>query len=83
MLKVDTIKVHKFNRAFEVDNLYKVFHMEFKGNNLRNTSLAAKGATPHRLQRCTTCKIQYGCQGAEGVWKYIFPEVLGILSNFR
>ena len=29
-----------------------------------NTSLVAKGALAHRLQRRTACKIQYGPQGA-------------------
>ena len=29
-----------------------------------NTSLAAKGALAHPLQRCTACKIQNGRQGA-------------------
>ena len=29
-----------------------------------NTSLAAKGALAHRLQRRTSCKIQNGRQGA-------------------
>ena len=29
-----------------------------------NTSLAAKGALAHCLQRCTACKIQNGRQGA-------------------
>ena len=33
-------------------------------NGIANTSLAAKGALAHRLQRRTACKIQYGCQGA-------------------
>ena len=31
----------------------------------KNTSLAAKGALPHPLQRRTACKIQNGCQGAQ------------------
>ena len=30
-----------------------------------NTSLVAKGALAYRLQRRTTCKIQYGRQGAQ------------------
>ena len=31
---------------------------------ITNTSLAAKGALTHRLQRCTAYKIQNGRQGA-------------------
>ena len=41
--------------------------------NYKNTSLAAKGALAHRLQRRTACKIQNGRQGApkkvDRVWK--------------
>ena len=55
--------------------------------NTMNTSLAAKGALAHRLQRRTTCKIQYGRQGAPkwpmGSGKVSPPRFLGILSNFR
>ena len=51
------------------------------------TSLAAKGALAHRLQRHTACKIQYGCQGAPkwptGSGKVSTSRLLGILSNFR
>ena len=35
------------------------------GTSFFNTSLAAKGALAHRLQRRTACKIQNGCQGAQ------------------
>ena len=52
----------------------------------KNTSLAAKGALAHRIQRRTACKIQYGPQGAPkwptGSGKVSTPRVLGILSNF-
>ena len=34
----------------------------------QNTSLAAKGALAHRLQRHTACKIQNGRQGAPKWW---------------
>ena len=51
-----------------------------------NTSLAAKGALAHRLQRRTACKIQNGCQGAPkwrtGSGKVSTSRCLGILSNF-
>ena len=44
-------------------------------------------ATPHRLQRGTTCKIQNGRQGGQkwpkGSGKVFTPRFLGILSNFR
>ena len=50
-------------------------------NNLTNTSLAAKGALAHRLQRRTTCKIQNSHQGApkmaDRVWKGVDPQVFG------
>ena len=50
-----------------------------------NTSLAAKGALAHRLQRRTACKIQRlpggpKCQPGSG--KVFIPRVLGVLSNF-
>ena len=52
-----------------------------------NTSLAAKGALAHRLQRRTTCKIQYGRQRTPkwptGSGKVSIPRFLGVLSNFR
>ena len=52
--------------------------------NEMNTSLAAKGALAHRLQRRTACKIQNGHQGAP---KWLTgsgtPRLLGVLSNFR
>ena len=52
-----------------------------------NTSLAAKGALTHRLQRRTACKIQNGCQGTPkwrtGSGKVSTPRFLGVLSNFR
>ena len=51
-----------------------------------NTSLAAKGALAHRLQRRTACKIQNGRQGAPkwrmGSGKVSTPRFLGVLSNF-
>ena len=54
---------------------------------IKNTSLAAKGALPHRLQHRTTYKIQNGRQGAPkwrpGSGKVSTPGFLGILSNFR
>ena len=53
----------------------------------KNTSLAAKGALAHHLQRRTACKIQNGRQGAPewrtGSGKVSTPRFLGILSNFR
>ena len=52
-----------------------------------NTSLAAKAALAHRLQRRNACKIQNGRQGAPkwltGSGKVSIPKFLGILSNFR
>ena len=51
---------------------------------LDNTSLAAKGALAHRLQRRTACKIQNGRQGAPK-WTTGSGKVsrfLGVLSNF-
>ena len=46
-----------------------------------NTSLAAKGALAHRLQRRTACKIQNGRQGAPkwrtGSGKVSTPKVFG------
>ena len=46
-------------------------------NNIENTSLVAKGALAHLLQRRTACKIQNGRQGgpkmADGVWKGVYP----------
>ena len=55
--------------------------------NYSNTSLAAKGALAHRLQRRTACKIQNGHQGAPKWWtgsgKVSTPRFLGVLSNFR
>ena len=54
--------------------------------NILNTSLAAKGALAHRLQRRIACKIQNGRQGAPkwptGSGKVSTPRFLGILSNF-
>ena len=54
---------------------------------IKNTSLAAKGALAHRLQRRTACKIQNGRQGAPkwrtGSGKVSTPRFLGVLSNFR
>ena len=54
---------------------------------VENTSLAAKGALAHRLQRRTACKIQNGRQGAPkwrtGSGKVSTPRFLGILRNFR
>ena len=56
-------------------------------NQGKNTSLAAKGALTHRLQRRIACKIQNGRQGAPklqmGYGKLSTPRFLGILSNFR
>ena len=53
----------------------------------RNTSLAAKGALAHRLQRRTACKIQNGRQGAPkcptGSGKVSTPRFLGVPVNFR
>ena len=52
-----------------------------------DTSLAAKGALAHSLQRRTARKIQNGRQGAPkwptGSGKGCTPRFLGILSNFR
>ena len=51
------------------------------------TSLAAKGALAHRLQRCTACKIRNGHQGApkwqRGSGKVSTPRFLGVPVNFR
>ena len=50
------------------DNLYymtMIWQFISYDDNMTNTSLAAKGALAHRLQRCTACKIQYGRQGAQ------------------
>ena len=62
-----------------IDNLQQ------KGS--KNTSLAAKGALAHRLQRRTACKTQNGRQGAPkwrtGSGKVSTPRFLGVLSNFR
>ena len=46
---------------------------------LNNTSLAAQGALPHRLQRRTACKIQKLPTGSGKVFTHRF---LGVLSNF-
>ena len=43
---------------------------------IKNTSLVAKGALAHRLQRRTACKIENGRQVST-------PRFLGVLSNFR
>ena len=52
-----------------------------------NTSLAAKGALAHCLQRRTACKIQNGRHGAPkwptGLGRVSTPRFLGVLSNFR
>ena len=52
-----------------------------------NTSLAAKGALAHRLQRRTACKTQNGHQGAPkwtmGSGKGSYPKFLGTPVNFR
>ena len=59
----------------------------FLGKEFQNTSLVAKGALAHRLQRLTACKIQNGRQGAPkwltGSGKVSTPRFLGVLSNFR
>ena len=49
---------------------------EHKGK-VKNTSLAAKGALAHCLQRRTACKIQYGSKMANGVWKGVYLSVFG------
>ena len=52
-----------------------------------NTSLAAKGALAHRLQRRTACKTQNGRQGApkwqRGSGKVSTPRFLGVPVDFR
>ena len=54
---------------------------------VQNTSLAAKGALAHRLQRRTAYKIQNGRQGAPkwptGSGKVSTSRFFGILRNFR
>ena len=61
--------------------------ISLKQENMKNTSLAARGALTHRLQRRTACKIQNGRQGAPkwqtGSGKVSTPRFLGVLSNFR
>ena len=49
-----------------------------KNGGEKNTSLAAKGALAHRLQRRTAYKIQKGRQGLMSTSRF-----LGLLSNFR
>ena len=69
----------------EIAEIEKQFH--YKCKPFENTSLAAKGALAHRLQRRTAWKIQIGRQGASkwptGSGKVFTPRFLGILSNFR
>ena len=51
-----------------------------------NTSLAAKGALAHRLQRRTACNAApraSGPQMADGVWKGVYPWVLGTRVKSR
>ena len=50
-------KMVKFINVFEV-KIYKF-------RNIKNTSLAAKGALANRLQRRTACKIQNSRQGPQ------------------
>ena len=50
------------------------------------TSLAAKGALLHCLQRCTACKIKMTARGPQNGRRGLercFLMVLGLLSNFR
>ena len=65
----------------------KLTYENFNNENDLNTSLAAKGALAHHLQRRSACKIQNGRQGApkwqRGSGKVSTPRFLGILSNFR
>ena len=70
-----------------VDKHIYLVHLNVQMNILVNTSLAAKGALAHRLQRRTACKIQNGRQWALK-WQMRSGKVstlrfLGILSNFR
>ena len=62
-------------------------HVYLLKKKVQNTSLVVKGALAYRLQRRTTCKIQYGRQGAPkwrmGSGKVSTPRFLGIRSNFR
>ena len=48
-----------------------------------NTSLAAPGALPHRLQSGTACQIQNGNQGASK-WPTVsaHPRIFAALNNF-
>ena len=67
----------------KVDN--REMEYENKGRKGINTSLAAKGALAHCLQRCTAFNIKNGCQGALKCWtgsgKVSTPRFLGVLSN--
>ena len=71
------------NKIKTVQSGYAVLNKEF----LNNTSLAAKGALTHRLQRRTACKMQNGRKGAPkwrtGSAKVSTPRFLGFLSNFH
>ena len=42
-----------------------------------NDTREEKEALAHRLQRCTTCKIQNDPKMADVVWKSVYPEVFG------
>ena len=88
----DTIEVNLVLPHFLVQWLFaqwKLMNLEddLKKEKDPNTSLAAKGALAHLLQRRTACKIQNGRQGAPkwppGSGKVSNPRFLGILSNFR
>ena len=49
-----------------------------------NTSLAAKGALAHRLQRLQNPKWPLGDpKMANGVWKDVYPKFLDAPVNFR
>ena len=75
----------KFNRLWW--HLWKSHNVYLILTIMEDTSLAAKGALAHRLQRRTACKIQNGRQGAptweRGSGKVSTPRILGVLSNFR
>ena len=67
-------------------SLISEFCSENHIDNNQNTSLAAKGALAHRLQRRTTCKIQNGRQGAPkwppGSGKGFDPRLLVVPTKF-
>ena len=83
--------VLKDNIPFFWGAMYDLSLFDFENTNdlisPDNTSLAAKGAFAHRLQRRTARKIQNGRQGVPkwrmGSGKVPTPMFLGVLSNFR